>query len=1036
MLSPFNNWTALLAKLFFSREGRRGRRPSNRRAPHRFYVQQLETRRALTTTVTVTALVDTVDGDTSSIAALETNRGMDGEISLREAVRAANNDLGTDTTITFSSSLPTLPNGTRTITLLVSNGPLVINRPGGAPLNLTIDGTGLSPSVMIQGEDPTPNSHNDGDGVQLFQFADPSGGSTPPNVTIAGLTLTGADPAPGGANTRGGAIYSQGLLTLRNMVISNNGAGFGGGVYVAPFGSGPVLDIESSQINNISAYIDGGAVYLDLSSSQNSQDTVSISNSTWSNNVAGSGAFGRGGAIFINTSGYDASLRHSVTITATHFNTNSADRGGAISDESHSRVDLSILQGSTITGNTARTDSGGALYANTRYSSQFLVQDSTVSGNSTLSSFAGSGGGIAARTYQSSSLNIERSVISGNVASSGDGGGVFAVANFETVHPFPTPRAITITQSLISGNTATDRGGGLYLKNFDGTEALVQDSRVTGNSSGTSGTHRNGGGIYAYVFDGSVGMQIPKFTITRSTVDNNHTDQNGGGIFVCAKVNGYFVATNSTFSANTSNGSGGGIFIAHFLHFGETVDAYLRNLTVTQNVCPDGGGVGILDTDGMRVRIANSLISKNFNPSTNANNLVGRLDIANTQYNLVGSGSTILDLNGNPALLDSTNVNNLNLVLNDDPHLSGLANHGGAALPGDAMATPPIPPGPAPTHVLLGGSLAIDRGSNALASDPLPPNDAFTTDQRGPGFLRSVDLPGGGSGAFSVDIGAVEVNVPKVVGVTISTTGTSSTSAPYDVPVGSGEQIRTVPVGQANQILIHFSEDVTIAPGYLTPMSSQGHTYTIATTGGFGYSTTNQTATWTYASAFLPDQIAIDLTADKIVNNVHIPGVTGLAGSLDGEWTNPTSLSQLSSSVWPSGNGVAGGDFVFYVTILPGDNSRDNIVQVQDLITVKNYFGLSPATWIQGDTDGHAGVDIQDLLDVKNYFGTNFTQWPHAGGGMMTMSHSSGGQDWARIEKIRAILDNAFGGLTTTSVVDASWLSAKLDEVIAAIGNV
>ena len=94
------------------------------------------------------------------------------------------------------------------------------------------------------------------------------------------------------------------------------------------------------------------------------------------------------------------------------------------------------------------------------------------------------------------------------------------------------------------------------------------------------------------------------------------------------------------------------------------------------------------------------------------------------------------------------------------------------------------------------------------------------------------------------------------------------------------------------------------------------------------------------------------------------------------------------------------------------------------------------STSIQGDTDGDLTVALQDLLNVKNYFGTDFTHWPSTGGMMMMMSRSSGGDDWAQIEKIRAILDDAFGDLTPNSAVDASWLSAKLDEVIAAIGNV
>ena len=252
---------------------------------------------------------------------------------------------------------------------------------------------------------------------------------------------------------------------------------------------------------------------------------------------------------------------------------------------------------------------------------------------------------------------------------------------------------------------------------------------------------RNGGGIYAFVQGVYGGLDKPKFTITRSTVDNNQTDEQGGGIFVCEKFSGNFVATNSTFSANhtldTTAGAGGGLFIATPDVPDNGGDAYLRNITVTQNTSADGGGVRVKDEPNLFVRIANSIISQNFdlqNPPQ-PNNLVGPLDIANVQYNLIGSGSTVSGL-------DSTNVNYMNLFLNDNPLLSGLANHGGVALPGDAgnASTPPIPSGPAPMHVLLANSLAIDRGSNVLASDPLT-GVAFTSDQAQRPLRESLMFP-------------------------------------------------------------------------------------------------------------------------------------------------------------------------------------------------------------------------------------------------------------------------------------------------------
>ena len=80
--------------------------------------------------VTVTTTSDVVDGDTSSIAGLIATPGVDGVISLREAILAAENTPGADTinfnipgcggacTITPSNgNLPALASGSTTISV-------------------------------------------------------------------------------------------------------------------------------------------------------------------------------------------------------------------------------------------------------------------------------------------------------------------------------------------------------------------------------------------------------------------------------------------------------------------------------------------------------------------------------------------------------------------------------------------------------------------------------------------------------------------------------------------------------------------------------------------------------------------------------------------------------------------------------------------------------------------------------------------------------------------------------------------------------
>ena len=61
--------------------------------------------------------------------------------------------------------------------------------------------------------------------------------------------------------------------------------------------------------------------------------------------------------------------------------------------------------------------------------------------------------------------------------------------------------------------------------------------------------------------------------------------------------------------------------------------------------------------------------------------------------------------------------------------------------------------------------------------------------------------------------------------------------------------------------------------------------------------------------------------------------VTDVEGNrLDGEWTNPASISTVNVLVseFPSGDGTPGGDFNFVATLLPGDANLDLVVDSTD----------------------------------------------------------------------------------------------------------
>jgi hypothetical protein len=100
--------------------------------------------------------------------------------------------------------------------------------------------------------------------------------------------------------------------------------------------------------------------------------------------------------------------------------------------------------------------------------------------------------------------------------------------------------------------------------------------------------------------------------------------------------------------------------------------------------------------------------------------------------------------------------------------------------------------------------------------------------------------------------------------------------------------------------------------------------------------------------------------------------VTDIHGNrLDGEWTNPTSITTTNSSVseFPSGNGAAGGDFNFVMTLLAGDVNRDNREDLSDHEIIWNNWGISGSNvqWTDGDVSGDQLVSNPDteIVDLN-----------------------------------------------------------------------
>jgi len=272
----------------------------------------------------------------------------------------------------------------------------------------------------------------------------------------------------------------------------------------------------------------------------------------------------------------------------------------------------------------------------------------------------------------------------------------------------------------------------------------------------------------------------------------------------------------------------------------------------------------------------------------------------------------------------------------------------------------------------------------------------------------------------------IDIIAPQVTSVTISDSSPTGTHAPYDFSTivdGTGKQIKTVPVGGANEITIEFSEGVTVNHDDLTLSSATGNvTYDVIADSTFSHTPGSTTATWTFGSDFLADQVVLTLD-DSVTDTAGVP--------LDGEWISPLAWDlnnpdvPMGASIFPSGNNTFGGDFEFYFTILPGDANGDNVVDVTDLGDLSTNWQLTNQSFGNGDFSGDGVVDVTDLGLLATSWGIDFSAWPVA----QQAASGSGGSSSGL-----AATDQAFSdaGAAEDESLEDDALSSGLDSTVSA----
>ena len=143
------------------------------------------------------------------------------------------------------------------------------------------------------------------------------------------------------------------------------------------------------------------------------------------------------------------------------------------------------------------------------------------------------------------------------------GGGIATVIDFN--HPL---NVVTVIDSVIRDNSATDRGGG--VANDAGRVTLI-DTAVRDNSAGT------GGGIHNSRDDGRLSLE------GTSSVSGNLASGDGGGIY--NDVHGSLDLRDETsVHHNSAGGRGGGIYV------GDSQVRVNDQSSVNSNTAADNGG--------------------------------------------------------------------------------------------------------------------------------------------------------------------------------------------------------------------------------------------------------------------------------------------------------------------------------------------------------------------------------------------------------------------------------------------------------------
>lgn len=369
--------------------------------------------------------------------------------------------------------------------------------------------------IVIQGQNNTLTAASSRH-FQISALAD---------VTIVDTVLDGGTTA-GGIN-----LINKGALALERTTMQNCSAPSGrdGGAintYGNTAADAVTLTISDNclfkdNVANTTNPHSAGAIALQRNTVLTMSDTTLVGNT----------ARGTGGAMHIIGGSTAQNVQATFTNVVFDDNESLESQAGGIAIKDYATV---VFDNCTFTNNKA-VWSGGGLFAD-RYC-DITITDCEFTGNESSGSNQSSGGGLGLGLYNNAAtaFTMTGTLIEGNTAKRGGGVTFSSFADYE------------ISDCTIIDNTATDEGGGVYVSSAVSgtlpTSVTIADSEISGN------TATNGGGL----FGGQYKTYNSQIKLEGTTVSDNVATEDGGGVHMQdTTLTTLFADAATVFSGNTA----------------------------------------------------------------------------------------------------------------------------------------------------------------------------------------------------------------------------------------------------------------------------------------------------------------------------------------------------------------------------------------------------------------------------------------------------------------------------------------------------